>query len=223
MPLAGRFTNARICPHCKDVVRSSTYYQKHARGQCIVPPDTHAQCEGQENNDQTEIGDSVGDGQHPSDDSVREPEFTARATTADWYLERAGVPVCKGSPATVIETVFWLMSLKHEKHIGDNAFDSLLKALKYAILPQEDNYCPPSLYICRKILGIQDIEDCEVHVCSNDCHVYKDKISRKDYKAVAEGPDPPCCPDCGETRFKKLSGGIWVPRKVRASCIVSEP
>lgn len=76
------------------------------------------------------------------------------------------------------------------------------------------NRYPPSLYICRLILGVSDLDAYEQHLCPGGCvHVFP-HLRKREWKAHA---DRACecascrCPCCGASRWERLDGGKVQP------------
>lgn len=82
------------------------------------------------------------------------------------------------------------------------------------------NRYPPSLFICRKVLGIDSLDAYERHLCPCGCDYQYPNQRRPEWKEHARlrrcGEDCPLCrcPKCGAWRFIELDGGIIEPANV---------
>ena len=133
--------------------------------------------------------------------------FTARKGTVEWYIERSHLPLYSGAPMTMRDAVYALMQLKHTSGIKDKAFSTLLSIVK-ALLPP-DNLLPPSLHLCKGIIGVTPLESVEYHVCPNDCCLFEN-LPKEDWSKHANQK----CEKCGSRRFKETTGGSLEPAKV---------
>lgn len=115
-----------------------------------------------------------------------------------------------GSDLTIVEYLYRLV----DSACRHNSSDAKLKeelALWRLALPQSG--LPVSLYLVKKVLGLRDVHKYCRHICPCGHHIY-DYIPRKDYAKHKEDRCP--CLNCPEHRFKKQTGGHWVPQMVRA-------
>ena len=103
----------------------------------------------------------------------------------------------------------------HEKVLGkttDKAFDRACRYQHDVLLAGlESNLQPPSLYITKKVLGVEEAEKYEWHVCPNDCQAFP-QISKAEWRAHANDT----CDECGAHRFRvvrRARGSIFVPQK----------
>lgn len=117
----------------------------------------------------------------------------------EWLL-----PLYPKCPISVIQAVFFLLSIKHEFTIADVAFDQILWAVWF-MLPSGTAF-PRSLYLCKVMMGVRPLSDYEWHACSNcDRHVWGPSLP----KLASD-----CCPKCQHPRFKPHAAEKLVPFKV---------
>ena len=88
-----------------------------------------------------------------------------------------------------LSTILRLFNIKARNGWTDKSFTELLE-LFHQILP-EGNTLPSSHYEAKKILCPMGMEYRKIHVCPNDCILYK-KESEELHK----------CPRCGVSRYK---------------------
>ncbi|XP_031127651.1 uncharacterized protein LOC116029751 [Ipomoea triloba] len=117
-------------------------------------------------------------------------EFIDRSNELDELLKDSKLPLWPGcSKYTRLSAVLKLFNLKVENGWSDKSFTALLEILK-GMLP-DDNELAKSTYDAKKILCPMGIGYKKIHVCPNDCILF-----RNDYK------DLHACPICGASRFK---------------------
>ncbi|XP_031127577.1 uncharacterized protein LOC116029669 [Ipomoea triloba] len=117
-------------------------------------------------------------------------EFIDRSSNLDELLKDSKLPLWPGcSKYTRLSTVLKLFNLKAGNGWSDKSFTALLEILK-EMLP-DDNELPKSTYDAKKILCPMGMGYKKIHVCPNDCILF-----RNDYK------DLHACPVCGASRFK---------------------
>jgi hypothetical protein len=83
-----------------------------------------------------------------------------------------------GSSKTVLEAALEALHSKRTNKIGDNAFDRESKRIA-RLLPQPNAY-PPSLYAAKQVVGVESLEQYEIHNCINVCIRY-DKLACKEF------------------------------------------
>jgi hypothetical protein len=115
-------------------------------------------------------------------------------------------PLYEGCRLTVFMAAFLFLTEKREGKIRDGAFDRLCRIIHEVLLPK-GNLFPRSLYLMKKVVGCEDIDDYGLHVCVNECMTFP-QIPKKDWKTHSHER----C-ECGELRFEKKNR-MWVPRKV---------
>lgn len=79
------------------------------------------------------------------------------------------------------------------------------------------NRYPPSIHLCRAVLGVGSLDDYEVHVCPAGCPHRYPHMTRSQWQEHAAlqlcGAD--ChrckCPQCGASRFMQLENGAYEP------------
>lgn len=115
-----------------------------------------------------------------------------------------------GSKVTVGQFAFAFFKEKIASRTRDTAADRQLRFLKDVCFPAPNN-APPSLYIVRKMLGVPDPRDFEMHVCQGDKCLFT-PCAQSEWLAHC---DETCA--CGHKRFRMVntsSGVKPVPQKV---------
>lgn len=135
-----------------------------------------------------------------------------------YYKRRWRLPIYQGADMTVGEAVFTYLSKKVEDCEGDTASDRAYRLLHDVVLPKP-NLFPPSLYVLRKLAGVEDLDSYELHVCREDHYVW-DHVPRREW----EGHKDDECPVCevqgrSSKRFRVLPGNRLQPTKVGVSPI----
>lgn len=121
-------------------------------------------------------------------------------------------PLFEGSPHSVIQTVFLLVSIKQKHNMSDAAFEDMLDA--NARLAQQPNLYPSSFFVCKSMLGVKPLKNCTWHTCGCQEQAWDPK-----------GPSSPTdsCQHCGDLRYKKDRHGKLIPAQVGCCfTIVSE-
>ncbi|XP_031116642.1 uncharacterized protein LOC116020298 [Ipomoea triloba] len=117
-------------------------------------------------------------------------EFTDRSNELDELLNDSKLPLWPGcSKYTRLSVILKLFNLKAGNGWSDKSFTTLLEILKDMLL--DDNELPKSTYDAKKILCPMGMGYKKIHVCPNDCILFRD-----DYK------DLHACPICGASLFK---------------------
>lgn len=120
------------------------------------------------------------------------------------------VSMSAGSEVTVGQFSFAFLKEKTASRTRDTAADRQLRFLKEVCFPA-GNHVPPSLYVIRKMLGVPDPRDFEMHVCVGDKCLFTPR-AQSEWLAHC---DEKC--DCGHMRFRMVntaSGPRPVPQKV---------
>lgn len=79
------------------------------------------------------------------------------------------------------------------------------------------NRYPASYYICQRILGVDDLDKYEQHVCPAGCNYVFSYRTKREWKLHANRVAGPCecavcrCALCGASRFEYLDGGKVAP------------
>ncbi|CAH9133258.1 unnamed protein product [Cuscuta epithymum] len=137
------------------------------------------------NQDQSDENDQLDEMLHDMEDN-----FTYMPHVFDSIQRDAEKPLYEGcSKYTRLSAVLKLFNLKAANGLSDKGFTELLKLLK-DMLPM-GNELPDSTYQAKKILCPMGLEVEKIHVCPNDCVLY-----RKEYKNLKQ------CPRCGTSRYK---------------------
>ncbi len=132
----------------------------------------------------------------------------------DYYRRRWGWPLYAGAGVTLGETVYTYLQKKVDDCEGDTSCDKGYRLLHEVILPKP-NLFPPSLYLIRRLAGVEDLDQYEYHVCVEDHYVWE-RIDKHRWVDHYEDKCPKCAASGVDTfRFKKLTGGRSVPAKVR--------
>jgi hypothetical protein len=87
-------------------------------------------------------------------------------------------------------SIMELQQWKAENDVSDKGFGKLLKMIK-KMLPK-DNELPASTYEAKKVVCPLGLEVQKIHVCPNDCILYRGE----EYKNLN------ACPICGALRYK---------------------
>jgi hypothetical protein len=90
-----------------------------------------------------------------------------------------------------------LLCWKRDHLIKDNAFNVMCKT-KHRVELRAGNSHPPSLYVCKVVLGVNSVAEYERHMCVKECAAFVRSpsdlwILHKDEK----------CPKCKEWRFEE--------------------
>lgn len=133
--------------------------------------------------------------------------FDGRIGSLRWYLNRARQLLYDRSRITVMQCVYLLLMLRFLYIATDRTIDMMFCLLATIILPPE-NLLPPSLYLARKMVGMEDLSAYEYHVCHNDCYVWA-KIPKEEWPEHYDEK----CPFCQNNRFASVHG-VPSPSKV---------
>ena len=95
---------------------------------------------------------------------------------------------CKKS-LKFLSMVLSLVNVKAIYGWSDKSFTSLLKVVQGMLL--EENTLPKNYYEVKKILCLMEMEYQKIHVCLNNCILYRDKFEEM-HK----------CPMCGVSQYK---------------------
>lgn len=112
------------------------------------------------------------------------------------------------SLVTIIEVVYALVKHKVDTNMTTEAFEGMLKMFS-VWLPQKNNL-PTSYFVCKSILGVQNLDEFWRDSCPCDEHSWD----------PADNPTPlnpdDKCPRCSHARYKPDdgSGNLFVPYQV---------
>ena len=67
---------------------------------------------------------------------------------------------------TMVEAIFYLLTMKQMQRMGTTAFNQHVKFLQ--LLLPDGNILPPSLHLMRRAIGCSNWSDYEEHVCDRD-------------------------------------------------------
>ena len=113
------------------------------------------------------------------------------------------------SKETLLQYTYIVMD---EKLSGQKTDGSVERELAHAAWAGPDgNIYPHSLHMAKKILGVQNAAECELHMCENGCMLFE-RADRKAWRAHQNDT----CACCGVSRFKvvKSAKGLrLLPRK----------
>ena len=155
---------------------------------------------------------SSDDGSYSEEDTSAGPHGVpemGREGTIPWYLSRLQHRLCEGSPVTLLQYCYQLLTLKQSSSVTDKFVDQLLRMQAHS-MPKPNCY-PPSLYIVRRLV-VQDSQGTpdkfEYHVCPNECLVYP-QCPRSDWEEHYDDE----CPKCHEPRFSHSPAAPCKPQK----------
>jgi hypothetical protein len=99
----------------------------------------------------------------------------------------------------LIDAIFFLLKMKHVNRLGHKVLDCFIHSLHSFLLPS-NNILPPSLHLCKRVLGVDKWHKFERHVCDNEgCSGYLyDHLDRAQWK------ESDTCPLCNQTRFVRV-------------------
>jgi hypothetical protein len=120
-------------------------------------------------------------------------------------LNDAKQQLCPGSKHSKFSLLVRLLYIKSRYRVGSTTFNALMK-----LLSQEFPQCElPSSYDEAKYLGELGLAYESIHVCKNNCVLFKkSKLFDKDYSKLE------VCLVCGESRWEDGDGKRRVARKV---------
>ena len=101
-------------------------------------------------------------------------------------------PGCKNSLALLL-AMLSLVNVKARYGWSDKSFSSLLHVV-HNMLP-EKTLCQKSYYQAKKILCLMGMGNQKIHVCPNDCILYRHEFEEMNK-----------CPRCGVSRYKVKDG-----------------
>ena len=134
-----------------------------------------------------------------------------------FYQDHLLDPLFPGCPSRTIDTIFFMLHHKRETRMERSALDKQLHFMSTHLLP-EGNYLPPSLHMCKRVLGVEQWHDKQRHVCdADDCPGYVfPKIHKKDWEQHAEDK----CKCCSRPRFQRVTRGQKTPLKLNVSWFI---
>ncbi|KAF6257688.1 hypothetical protein COO60DRAFT_1701687 [Scenedesmus sp. NREL 46B-D3] len=134
---------------------------------------------------------------------------TKAGSQAEWYRGHLKDPLwaCQGenSKLQIHQAVFMLMSWKSDFCVRDGAFEALLGMMSKLFLP-EGNKLPPSYYLMKAILEVQDISSVEWHACEAGCTGWEPTPKAQWHKHDH-------CQKCKGKRFKTVMGKLVPVRR----------
>jgi hypothetical protein len=99
----------------------------------------------------------------------------------------------------LIDAIFFLLKMKHVNRLGHKVLDCFIHSLHSFLLPS-NNILPPSLHLCKRVLGVDKWHKFERHVCDNEgCSGYL-----YDHLDHAQWKESDTCPLCNQTRFVRV-------------------
>jgi ssDNA-binding Zn-finger/Zn-ribbon topoisomerase 1 len=143
-----------------------------------------------------DIGSNAGPGPNGTSTEARESPYDVQRRDAKFYLTNLQTPLYPGCKITVIGACYVLANEKVEGRMSDKSVDRMCRYMSDIILPK-GNLHPPSLYLLKKCLKVQDADSFEVHVCIKDCHRFP-KLRKSQYHNHLDDK----CPKCQHPRFK---------------------
>jgi hypothetical protein len=148
-----------------------------------------------------------------SGEGVDQPGVTVGSgrRDAEYYLARLHSYLYPGAKLTLIEACYALGMEKLKGHVSDTAMDRMCRYKAEVLLPH-GNIHPPSLYLLKKCLQVEDAHQYEQHLCINGCCRFPQL--RKSQFSAHRGER---CPKCKEPRFvvrQLMTGAFVTPRKV---------
>ncbi|KAF6250103.1 hypothetical protein COO60DRAFT_1629987 [Scenedesmus sp. NREL 46B-D3] len=136
---------------------------------------------------------------------------TKAGSQAEWYRGHLKDPLwaCQGenSKLQIHQAVFMLMSWKSDFCVRDGAFEALLGMMSKLFLP-EGNKLPPSYYLMKAILEVQDISSVEWHACEVGCTGWEPTPKAQWHKHKHDH-----CQKCKGKRFKTVMGKLVPVRR----------
>lgn len=138
---------------------------------------------------------------------LREPEHPR----SFWWQKR-DEKLYEGSPYTVRETAFHLLSQKVKHNTKDNEFNDRCRLEHHHLRPPGNLY-PPSLHVCKVVLGVEPIQAYSKHVCVNDCYGSFPDLPEAEWAAHAEDKCPVCKTELRFASYRVAGGVKYKPRK----------
>jgi hypothetical protein len=168
------------------------------------------------------VGDSPGDsmwqhlfgthaGQPSTSTNAGESPYDVKQRDAKFYLANLHTPLYPGCQLTVIGACYVLANEKIDGRMSNKSVDRMCRYIADIILPK-GNLHPPSLYLLKKCLKVEEADKFEMHVCTNDCYRFP-KLKKSQYHDHRDDK----CPKCQQPRFKvvELTSGTTIkPNKV---------
>ena len=135
--------------------------------------------------------------------------WTAKKGTVAWYKERRHEPVYPGAQFTVEETCYHQLWARRVHHMTDAAFEDSLTYVRALICCDPDkNFHPPSRHIMEGVIGVQNWDKYEHHVCGNSkCPKGHAWVHTPRYKWQQLPEKHRKCPNCNADRFKLEMAG----------------
>lgn len=88
-------------------------------------------------------------------EAVEEDDDVTKEFSAAWWRARLHYPLFPGkqhqSACSVEQVIFVLMEWRRRNKVNTTAFEEILQLLHRVLLPTT-NYCPPTLYLIRKMI-----------------------------------------------------------------------
>ena len=124
-------------------------------------------------------------------------------------LDNMHEPIYAGARLTVLQACFLAMHEKREGRIRDGVFDRQCRVNKEVLMPKQNLY-PGSVYLMRKVLGCEEVDDISIHMCVNGCQAWE-HVPRREWKHHAD--DRCANPLCRSARFVRQVNGTLRPQK----------
>ncbi|KAL3690612.1 hypothetical protein R1sor_016921 [Riccia sorocarpa] len=131
---------------------------------------------------------------------------TRRNTTADrqWEAaqEESRTPIYPGAKCSKLAYTLLILNLQARFPASNQLINGIFKLLAEKILPEESNV-PKTRSEARKILKTVGMDYEMIHVCPNDCILYRNEYG-----------DATACPKCNEARYREDTQGTKIAKKV---------
>ena len=129
-----------------------------------------------------------------------------------------------GSELTTLDYSTLMLDFKATSRCTDEAFDVHLRFVACCLVPQP-NHCPPSLYLMKAVVGVEEWQAYQFHICPNpncpDGYVWEDDVLPSHHNAHQDD----ACPSCHAARFEKvrcmLHGGLRERHRRRMAALGS--
>lgn len=164
------------------------------------------------------LGDYDDDFDGNDDDTMAGDTYGGKeARDVQFYKDHLLDPLFPGCPSRTIDTIFFMLHHKRETRMERSALDKQLHFMSTHLLP-EGNNLPPSLHMCKRVLGVEQWHEKQRHVCdADDCAGYVfPQIHKKDWEQHAED----VCKCCSRPRFQRVTRGRKTPLKLNVSWFI---
>ena len=148
-----------------------------------------------------EEGEEEGEGEEwqweegeEEEEEEEEEEPSASGHSADYkhYLQRLDKPLFDGATKTLRQFLWGMLFEKRRGSVRDAAFTNMMWCMSDTL--PNSGCLPSTMYMIRKLLGVEDIYSVERHACKNGCGVWPHTPKKKwhlhedDKCAVCQGP-----------------------------------